>query len=287
MSVCEARPMVLRVSAYVVFVFACLIGLQMQPAFSDDLEAARAAFVAGDFLTAARLAHEEDSADAYALAARAELAQGDFLAAAKDRRALFVDAEADARRVVALAPDEAAGHLYLALALGFKGRIDGNIAAHFSGMAHDARSHIDRALALEPDNAWGHALDGGWNLEIVRGGGLLGETLYGASFDKGIAAYRRALELEPQNTAIAYQFALQLLGAKATAYRDEAYRVLVQALKPKEETAVEHLARRRAQRLKLALDTHDALALKMILREGLGTGAGVTEPQPALSPGKH
>ncbi|MGV8995527.1 MAG: hypothetical protein ACOH12_01100 [Parvibaculaceae bacterium] len=279
--------MVVRVSTYVAFVLVCFIGLQVQPAFSDDLTPARAAFVSGDFLAAARLAREEDNADAYALAARAELAQGDFLAAPQNRRALFADAEADARRAVALAPDQADGHLYLALALGFIGRIDGNIAAHFGGLAHDARSHIDRALKIDPDNAWANALDGGWNLEIVRGGGLLGETLYGASFDKGIAAYRRALQIEPQNTAIAYQFALQLLGANATAYRDEAYRVLVQSLKPKEETAVERLARRRARRLKLALDTRDGPALKIILREGLGTGAGVTNPPPALPPGKR
>ena len=233
------------------------------------------------------LARDEDNADAYALAARAELAQGDFNAAPKDRRALFADAEADARRAVALAPDKADGHLYLALALGFIGRLDGNIAVHFAGLAHDARSHIDRALVLDPNNAWGHALDGGWNLEIVRGGGIIGETLYGASFDKGVTAYRRALELEPDNAAIAYQFALQLLGANASSYRDEAYRALVHALKPKDENAVEKLARRRAQRLKLALDTRDTQVLKAILREGLGTGTGVTEQAPVLPAGKR
>lgn len=282
--VCEAQTMSWR---NCIFFLLWLVLAQAGPAYADDLNAARAAFTAGDFVNAARLAREGESADAYALAARAELAQGDFNAALKDRRALFADAEADARRAVALAPDKADGHLYLALALGFIGRLDGNIAAHFAGLAHDARSHIDRALALAPDNAWGHALDGGWNLEIVRGGGLIGETLYGASFDKGVAAYRRALKLEPGNAAIAYQFSLQLLGANATAYRDETYRALVHALKPKDESAVEKLARRRAQRLKLALDTKDTAALKRILREGLGTGAGVTEQAPALPSGKR
>ncbi|MDO8290216.1 MAG: hypothetical protein Q7T44_13450 [Parvibaculum sp.] len=260
-----------------IFLFLWLVFVQAAPVHAAELDAARAAFAAGDFLTAARLAREGESADAYALAARAELAQGDFSAAPQDRRALFVDAEADARRAVALAPDKAGGHLYLALALGFIGRLDGNIAAHFAGLAHDARSHIDRALVLDPNNAWGHALDGGWNLEIARGGGLIGETLYGASFDKGVAAYRRALKFEPQNTAIAYQFALQLLDANIFVHRDEAYRILVHALKPKDEDAVERLARRRAQRLKIVLETRDTPTLKAILREGLGAGAGVTE----------
>ncbi|MES1989325.1 MAG: hypothetical protein V4441_00035 [Pseudomonadota bacterium] len=273
--------MIAQTLKYVAFFLVLISGMQGQAAFADELDAAHAAFTSGDFIAAARLARDEDNADAFALAARAELVQGDFIAAPKDRYALFVDAEADARRAVALAPDKADGHLYLALALGFIGRLDGYIAAHFAGLAHDARSHIDRALVLEPDNAWGHALDGGWNLEIVRGGGIIGETIYGASFDKGVAAYRRALELEPGNAAIAYQFALQLLGANAFSYRDEAYRALVHALKPKDENAAEKLARGRAQRLKLALDMRDTLALKAILREGLGTGAGATTPMPS------
>lgn len=280
--VCEAQLMSWR--KYIFFILWLMLA-QAGSAYADELDAARAAFTAGDFLNAARLAREGESADAYALAARAELAQGEFYAAPEDRRTLFADAEADARRAVALAPDRAEGHLYLAVALGFIGRLDGNIAAHFAGLAHDARSHIDRALALDPDNAWGHALDGGWNLEIVRGGGLIGETIYGASFDKGIAAYRRALELEPDNAAIAYQFSLQLLSTNAATYRDETYRALVRALKSKDESAVEKLARRRAQRLKLALDTKDMRVLRAILREGLGAGA--TEQAPILPSGKR
>lgn len=244
---------------------------------AGDLDAARAAFAEGDFDKAARTARALPSSAAAALAARAALAEGDFEAAPGQRREIFVAAERDARRAVQKDPDNPEGHLYLALALGFLGRLDGSLAAHFAGYAKEARFHIDRALALDPDSAWGHALDGGWNLEIVRDGGMMGETLYGASFDKGRAAYRHALELEPDNTAIAYQYALQLLGAGGASNRSEAYRALVRSLTPKEEDAVGQMARRRAQRLKLALDTHDDLTLKSILREGLGTGTKVSD----------
>lgn len=236
----------------------------------QGIDAARAAFTRGDFVEAIAAARLLGTAQGAALAARAGLAQGDFISSPSMRRSVFQQAEMDARLAITRDPQNPEGHLYLALALGFLGRMDGTLAAHFAGYAEEARQHIDRALALAPQSAWAHALSGGWNLEIVRDGGMLGETLYGASLDKGVAAYRRALELESGNTAIAYQYALQLLALGGAPHRAEALRELANALEPKPEDAVEVLARRRAQRLKLALDTHDDVALKDILRTQLG-----------------
>jgi tetratricopeptide (TPR) repeat protein len=249
----------------------------------QGIDAARAAFTRGDFVEAIAVARLVGTAQGAALAARAGLAQGDFIASPATRRSIFQQAEMDARLAIARDPQDPEGHLYLALALGFLGRLDGTLAAHFAGYAEEARQHIDRALALAPESAWAHALSGGWNLEIVRDGGMLGETLYGASLDKGIAAYRRALELEGGNTAIAYQYALQLLALGGAPHRAEALRELANALKTRPEDAapedaVEVLARRRAQRLKLALDTHDDLTLKNILRVQLGEPSSVGVP---------
>jgi tetratricopeptide (TPR) repeat protein len=270
----------------------CLVGLclvalalmSIMPAAASDLEAARAAFARGDFAETAALARPLATTESLTLAARAGLAEGDFVAPPSARRQLFLQAESDARAAIARNPQNTEGHLYLALALGFLGRMDGSIAAHFAGYAEEARAHIDRALFLDPDSAWAHALSGGWNLEIVRDGGMVGETIYGASLDKGVAAYRRALELESGNTAIAYQYALQLLALGGAPHRAEALRALANALKPKSENAVELLARRRAQRLKLALDTHDDTALKGILRDQLGELASIPA-QSGLRPG--
>ena len=170
------------------------------------------------------------------MAARATLAEGDFNGTPATRRKLFIAAEADARRAIARDPQDPEGHLYLALALGFLGRVDGTLVAHFAGYADEARKEIDTALALDPQSAWAHALDGGWNLEISRDGGLIGEQMYGASPEKGIAAFRKALSLKPDNAAIAYQFALQLLAMGGAAHRAEAYHVLARSLEPKAET---------------------------------------------------
>lgn len=259
-----------------------------EPPHSDPaLDLAREAFSAGDFAKAADEARKLDTAIAAAFAARAALAQGDFVASSSERRSVFVAAENDARRALARDPDSTEGHLCLALALGFLGRIDGSMTAHFAGYASEARTHIDRAIALTPESAWGHALDGGWNLEIVRDGGMLGETIYGASFEKGVAAYRRSLALDPTNGAVAYQFALQLLGAGGVINRAEARAVLVHALRQAPSDVVGIYVHRRIKRLKLALDTDDDLTLKEILRNGLGIGSeGSDAVRQKLLPGR-
>jgi tetratricopeptide (TPR) repeat protein len=262
-----------------------LTSLTPAEASAQNIDLARKAFEQGNFAEAAALARPLATPESLALAARAGLAQGDFVAPSSTRRQTFLEAESDARAAIARDPQNVEGHLYLALALGFLGRLDGSLAAHFAGYAEEARKHIDQALLLDPGSAWAYALSGGWNLEIVRDGGMLGETLYGASLDKGVAAYRRALEIESGNAAIAYQYALQLLALGGSLNRAEAQHALAIALKPKPEDAVEKLARRRAQRLKLALDTHDDTATRAILREQLGQPAP-SPSQQGLRPGR-
>ncbi len=49
-------------------------------------------------------------------------------------------------------------------------------------------------------------------LEIAYEGGPLGNVVYGASAEAGIAAYEQALALDPANMSIAWQYAFQLAG---------------------------------------------------------------------------
>jgi TolB-like protein/DNA-binding winged helix-turn-helix (wHTH) protein/Flp pilus assembly protein TadD len=93
-------------------------------------------------------------------------------------RASFDKAEADARRALALAPDLAEAHLALAQVLE-------------TGMLDfvQAMREFDRALALGPDNA--RALSDYGRFMVFMG-----------HADKGIAASRRALVLDPLNPMI-------------------------------------------------------------------------------------
>lgn len=237
---------------------------------SEGMEAARDAYARGRFEEAAWLARSLGTSEGNALAARAELAEGDYLAPPSERRARFEQAEKDARAAIALDPQNPEGHLCLALALGFLGRLDGVVAAHFAGYADEARQHIDEALQLAPTNPWANALLGGWNLEIVHQGGLLGQAIYGASLEKGIAAYTYALALDGGNAAIAYQYALQLVALGGAWRRAEARQALSNVLDAEPADASGRFAHQRAERLKRALDTHDERELRAILADQFG-----------------
>lgn len=248
---------------------------------AEPLDAARQAFAQGDFRRAATLAHEMGAAEGEALAARAELAEGDFVAQGEASHEDFRQAVKSARAAILLDPRNVEGHLYLALALGFLGRIEGSVAAHFSGYAEEARQHIDKALELAPTDPWANALLGGWNLEIVNDGGVFGEVLYGASRDKGIAAYNYALALAPGNAAIAYQYALQLVAMGGAWPRAEAYQVLKTSMRTEPTDAFQRLAWRRAERMMLALESHDDRALQAIMKDQMSPLAA-----PAATTGK-
>lgn len=222
---------------------------------AGGLAAAQAAYVRGDFMIAAELARTAQSAAGYALAARSLLAHGDLLALPENRLEDFERAESDARKAIELDPAFFEGHLELAVALGLVGRERGSLAAHLAGYASEARRHLDFVLARDPDNVWANALLGGWHLEILRDGGVLGAILYGADAGEGVARYRHALALEPDNGVIPYQFALQLFAAGGESYEQEARALLTRLLETTPRNAVEILTRERAARLLLAAET--------------------------------
>ena len=257
------------------------------PAAEMGIAAARRAFAEGAFVQAAELAHTAGGAEGAALAARAELVYGDYLAPVSERYQNFIRAEADARRAIALAPGDPEGHLCLALALGLISREKGSLVAHFAGYAKEARLHIDLARRLAPGSAWGEALLGGWNLEIVRAGGIVGSLFYGASLEAGMAAYARAFARDPVNVSIAYQYAVQIVALGETPHRAEATRRLAVSLdRDVPADALARLAHERAMRLMGALQARDDAAVRAIMRAELGTVDG-RDVRPAIGAGRR
>lgn len=220
----------------------------------------------GRFLEAAARARESGTAEGLAFAARAELAYADILAPLKARAATIARAEEDARAAIALQPEAAEPRLQLAIALGFKGRLEGEMLAHIEGYADEARAHLDFVLAREPDNPWAHALLGGWHLEIVGLGGFMGRTLYGAEIEAGVGAYTRALELRPGDPVISYQCALQLASLDGDRYRTQAMRVLQRATGQTASSFLDEKTRERIAELQVALDAADRLAIKRLVQ---------------------
>ncbi len=220
-----------------------LAGLPVQ-AEAAIPDAALTLYAQGAYLDAAALAGDTAMRDrdgmAAAFAARARLAQITVAPFAGDAGRILETAESDARRAVDLAPDLPEGHLQLAIALGYKARRSGSIAAHVQGLATQAREHIDIALGLDPDNPFAHAVLGGWHLEIVtRAGASLAGLLYDASLEAGEAAFARARALDPKTVLFDVQYAVALLSLDPRAHGDAAEAAIATALRKSPADALE------------------------------------------------
>jgi hypothetical protein len=215
------------------------------PAFAQGV---RDAYRDGAFLEAAVAAEGRGGAEDLAFAARSLLAQA-LTGADRDVDALLGRAETNARRALALDPGLVEAQLQLAVALGMQGRRASVAEAVRKGYAREGRALIRGALARAPDEAWAHALEGGWNLEIVRRGGAVGARYYGASVAAGRAAFERARALAPDDPVIAYQYAVALLELDADRNRAEATRLLEAARACRAGDAFERRMQRKADRV--------------------------------------
>lgn len=223
-----------------------------------DLPQAIMLYESGEFEAAAQLAEGGNDSKSLTLAARSRLA---YLSYANREAASFAAIEscaALAKRAITGDPKNVEAHLQYVVALGFMGRVAGNIRAHLAGYATDARTHLDIALRLDPQNGWAHGMLGAWHMEIVRkGGGFLAGSVYGAKLDKGIALYRRALQLDPENPVLHYEFGLALAAQDIERFGVEAQAQLRQAIALPARNAFERLALQRARQLLVALATRN------------------------------
>jgi len=128
------------------------------------------------------------------------LAEG---ASGEDGRRLVAAAVEHAREAVKTAPDSAAGHLELAVALGRQALKEGPKTQ--LSLSREIKSEVDRTLALEPaqGRAW-HVL-ALWNrklaslnfMERTVAKTVLGGVPKGASMENAVADMQKAIELEP------------------------------------------------------------------------------------------
>ena len=209
-------------------------------------EAGRDLYVAGKYDQAMRLGAETNDATDLVFAARAALAAATTRACI----ACLDQAMAFTRRAIAADPKRPEAHIFLAVALGEQARRKGIVLARLRGDPTRAKAELDTALALDPHNALGLAAMGGWNIEIVRvGGPHLAKWLYGASLQTGLKDFAQALQREPDNVALNYQYALSLSGYDTAQYRGEITKALETAVKAAPQTAYEKVAQERSAEL--------------------------------------
>jgi tetratricopeptide (TPR) repeat protein len=214
-------------------------------ATADDIFAL---YAKGDYEQAAQAGEASHSGAGLAIAARAVLA--DEVLRDEPCMPCLERAEKLARASIASDPHPALGHVWLAVALGYEARIIGALRARSRNAPAQSKAALDAAVSEDPRNAYAVSALGGWNVEIVRGGGAtLARLLYGATESEGLSLFDRAVKLAPGNVAVRYQIALTLAGFDAEKYRARITAELKAAIADMAETAYEKRIQGRAQDL--------------------------------------
>jgi len=226
-------------------------------------------YASGQYDAAVRAGLDRNDVRGFVDAARATLADE----ATREERCLpcLKRAEDYARRAIAAGPAKPDGYVFLSIALGLESRIEGTGEARRKGYPDQAKRALDTALKAAPDNPWTLAALGGWNIEVVRGGGkILAYLLYGATLDQGRRLYAAAFKQAPDNISIRYQYALTLCGYNAERFRGEIETSFQDVVKGKADTAYDRVLQKRAGELLKLLKTgdDDALAARARKYEG-------------------
>jgi hypothetical protein len=226
-------------------------------------------YAAGRYADAMKAGAAANNAQGFLIAARAALAD------AQTRPGTCLDclrrAEDFARKSVAADSRLADAHVYLAVAMGYEARIVGPVWARAHDYPGQAKNELDAALKLDPKDPWALAALGGWHVEIVRtGGDYLANWLYGATADKGLAAFAAAFRAAPDNLSIRYQYALSLAGYDTDRFGREIRDAFTRIAKAKPLTSYDALAKSRAAELAalLAKGDRDSFAAKVRAYQG-------------------
>lgn len=246
-----------------------VLALLFTPLASADETAILTAFNDGRYSEAASLARVEATPDSLAFAARSLLAEAMSAPDHTPPEPLMLEAEALARRAVELAPNHIEGRLQLAIALSLRARSMSVREARKSGFGSQAKILAEAVLEEDPDNAYGHGFLAVWHVEVVRRGGSFGSAVMGASVRKARAHYARAIEENPDDASVHWQYARALSALNTRKYRSEIDAALAAAFAATCETQLEHLMQARAEELQTALITQnrrevEALAEQML-----------------------
>ena len=217
-------------------------------AAAADLVEAEALYTQGKMLAAAQIARSIGGAKALTLAAKATLVAALYLAPEADQAELLHRAAKDARKALALDPDDEAALLQLALALGQTAERAGPITAHLEGYAKEGHKLLERARALAPDDPWPDGLLGIWHLQLVRhGSAVLAAELYGASAAEGLRLCRQAAEQAPAAIPLRYGCAVSMLELDPERHGDEALQNLIAITRMPPADAAERLVQQAAR----------------------------------------
>jgi tetratricopeptide (TPR) repeat protein len=152
-------------------------------------------------------------------------------------------------QAVEMLPQYPNTHYTLALVLGRYSQRISILKALAAGLAGRVRTHLEKTVALESHHAEAHVALGLYHAEIVNKlGALAAAVTYGASGEKALEHFRRALRLAPSAPIVRVEYANGLLLIDADRYRAEARELYEQAAACEPADAMEQADVERARR---------------------------------------
>jgi len=211
----------------------------------------------------------ENNAEGLSVAARA--AASDMTMRTKPCLECTTRTEELARKALAADPKAALPTIYLAGALGYRGRIIGMMASQSAKLGEQSKAAIEAALAAHPKDAQLLATMGGWHFEVVRvGGSMLARWTYGASTDKGLEKFAEALKIAPNDLVVNYLYGISLASVDADEYRDKIEAAWKRVAAAPAESAYEQAQKKRAAELLALLGGKDRKAFDAKLKTYMG-----------------
>ena len=155
-------------------------------------------FHRGDYQQSIELA-EQCGYLAHAVANKAAGIYATYLESGEaQQQALYLAAVTRAEAAISILPDDPNSHYFHAFNLGRYSQSISIVKALAQGIGGKIHASLQRALELEPDHAEAHTAMGLYHAEIIsKVGKLIGKMTYGASKDKALWHFDRALELTP------------------------------------------------------------------------------------------
>jgi len=169
-------------------------GTAQAQAPAQGMEAARAAWVEGNFQAAAELAAGLGTADGHALAAESLATFGYFSTTGDEQAALYAESVRHAEAALALAPESVYAILQLAHAVGRVAETAGVTEAIKQGYARRTRDLLKAAGELDPESALVHSGMAIWHARALDEGGLVARMMFGASRRDALAHVELAIE---------------------------------------------------------------------------------------------
>ena len=255
-----------------VVAFALLVTAFSTPALSAQGASADPAFdfwTQGKYDEAIKTGLAENTPEGLSVAARA--AVSDMTMHTTPCMECVKRAEELSRKALAANPKAALPTIYLAAALGYRGRIVGLMAAQSAKLGEQSKQAIEDAMAAHPKDAQLIATMGGWHFEVVRvGGSFLARMTYGDSTSKGLAFYDDALKIAPNDLLVNYQYGLALAANDADEYHDKIAAAWKRTIAAPSQGAYDESQKKRAAELLALLNGKDKKAFDAKLKSYMG-----------------